>query len=156
MNFSQWVIASAVAGIIVLLFLFSRFATRKSMVMSKYAMTILLDEFLYQQQKNQFLKLIESTKVENSGILFQSAMFNLEDAAEKVAATKLIGIRMWQINQKALKTGQSAAKILESTPTDSDATYPRFEQNIAISHFAVKARLTLKRFRRRVNQLFGL
>ena len=135
-----------------------RYAGNQSNIISKYTMTILLDEFLYRQERIRFLKLIETLKVENSAILFQAAMFDLQDAVMKNLTARNIGPRMWQINQRALISGESAATILESGGVilgNTDPQYPLRDQNVAISRAHFKFRKKIRETHAYLRRLFG-
>jgi hypothetical protein len=86
------------------------FVTKLNSV-SKYAMTLLLDEFFYQRERTHFIKLVESIKTDYPNAIFDVAMLDLEGHAKQNAISKAISLRMWQLNKKAAETGKSAVDL---------------------------------------------
>ena len=163
MTQEQWLGAAIIGAVMFFLFAMSRNFSRKSYVMSRLTMMLLLDEFAYRQQRIQFLKLIETLRVKNSLALLHAAMLSLEDEAIKAAETKTIGPRMWQLNQRAIQTGESLTDLLEKPATTGDdlrgirrEPYSDSQQHAEMGDKIAKISIALLRFKRRLLGLLGI
>jgi hypothetical protein len=141
----------------------ARFSSKRSNEMSKFAMLLLLDEFTYRNERVHFLKLVETLKVKNSTALFYAAMFSLEGKAEINSKAKVISGRMWQLNQRAIRTGESVADLVEKPDTPIEDlkgnrldAYTDNEKHIEAGDKVAKMLIARAKIRRRIRGLLGL
>jgi hypothetical protein len=163
MNYREWAMAGVAAAIILLFFSAYRQTVRKLNSMSKFSMTLLLDEMSYRRQRIDFLKLIESTKTGTPLALYFAAMLNLEDAAKENWQSKLISTRMWQLNQRALQTGQSITDIRENEAGATENLkgeqinpFPDRERNNSTGTAMAKLTVGTIKFMHRLRNLLGI
>jgi len=163
MTQEQWLGAAILGAIMFLLFVFGRHSSRQKYIMSRFAMMLLLDELAYRQQRIQFLRLIETLKVKSSFALLSAAMISLEDEAQKLMREKAIGPRMWQLNQRAIQTGESITDLLEKSGSPSTdlrgqelAPFTTSEKNARMVERIVKLYVALVRLKRRLRALLGI
>lgn len=157
MSTAELVLVIVVAVVIFYLAVATRYYLTRLTAMSKYAMTLLLDEFLYQKERKEFILLVESIKTENPNAIFDTAMLNLEDHAKQNAISKSIALRMWQLNSRAAKTGKSSLEANEEVLTDlrgqvrkTDDPFPNRDQNLKTGEMLAKARIAVARLRKRL------
>jgi hypothetical protein len=95
----EWIVAGALSAILLILFGLARQGARNSDRLANLTLALLLDEFAYRREREDMLRLIASTKVENAKLLYHTLLFELDHVAEKnVPRASALASRMWQMH----------------------------------------------------------